>query len=226
MRKSTRSIDKMIEEQVRKWQIMRAEMKKEETPHIPVITISREPGSGGLVLANKLAERLGFDLFHQKIIQGMAESAKVEYWMLETQDEKGLSVLEHWVSSLVNRRHLWPDQHLKQLMKMVATIGEQGRAIIMGRGANFIIPTEKRFSLRIIAPLEVRVKNVSGKFEIPLKEAKRRILRTESDRRAFARKYFYADIAAPLNYDLVINTGTVSIDIAVGFVESAFAQQT
>ena len=92
----------------------------------------------------------------------------------------------------------------------------------MGRGANFILPSKEKFSLRIIASLEIRVKNVSSKFGISLEEAKRRILRTESDRRAFARKYFYADIAAPLNYDLVINTGTVNIDIAVDFVRSAF----
>nr|HID58173.1 hypothetical protein [Desulfobacterales bacterium] len=45
--------------------------------------------------------------------------------------------------------------------------------------------------------------------------------RTESDRRAFIRKFFYADIADPKNYDLVINTGTLTIDAAVEAIRGA-----
>lgn len=52
-------------------------------------------------------------------------------------------------------------------------------------------------------------------FGVTLDEARRRVLRTDSDRRAFIRKYFHADITAPVNYDLVINTGTLSVDAAV-----------
>ena len=157
MQPTKRSIDKMVEEQVQKWQIMLAEHKKEQVSRIPVITISREPGSSGHILAKRLAETFEFDIFHQEIIHGMAESTSVDNWILETLDEKGLNVLEHLISSLVSRHHLWPDQHLKQLVKMVATIGKQGRAIIVGRGANFILPPEERFSLRTVAPLGIRV---------------------------------------------------------------------
>ena len=52
-------------------------------------------------------------------------------------------------------------------------------------------------------------------FNIPENEAKRRIIRTESDRRAFIRKYFNAEIADPVNYDMVVNTGTVGVESAV-----------
>lgn len=221
MQITKRSIDKMIEEQVQKWQIMRAEQKKEQAPRISVITISREPESRGHILTKRLAETFEFDIFHQEIIHGMAESTSVDNWILETLDEKGLNVLEHLVSSLVNRHHLWPDQHLKQLVKIVSAIGKQGRAIIVGRGANFILPPEERLSLRSVAPLEIRVKNASRDFSISVEEAKRRILRTESDRKAFIKKYFNSDISAPLNYDIVINTGKVSMDTAVELVRNA-----
>ncbi len=33
-----------------------------------------------------------------------------------------------------------------------------------------------------------------------------------ADRRAFIRKYFHADIADPLNEDMVLNTGVLTID--------------
>jgi len=211
--KTTRSIHQIIDEQVRKWEMLRTEKRKEED-HIPVITISREPGSGGRIVAERIAERLGYDLFHREIIQEMAQSADISSRVLATLDERGLSVLEDCISELVNERHLWPDQYLKHLMKVVGAIGKHGRAVVVGRGATFILPPEQRFSVRFVAPLEVRVKNVASNFDVSVEEARRRVLRTESDRRAFTRKYFHADIANPNYYDLVVNTGRLSINAA------------
>ena len=75
--------------------------------------------------------------------------------------------------------------------------------------------------MRIVAPLEKRVENVARDFGVPAEEARRRVLRTESDRRAFIRKYFHADISDPANYDLVLNTGALNVDAAVEAVKGA-----
>ena len=222
MMTKTRSIQKIIDEQVKRWEMMRVEKREEAV--MPVITVSREPGSGGRIVAEGVAKRLGLDLFHREIIQEMAQSAHISARLLETLDEKGLSVLEDWVSTLVNEKHLWPDQYLQHLMKVIGTIGKHGRAVIVGRGANFILPPEGIFRVRILAPLEMRVQNVARHFGVPVQEAKRRVLRTESDRRAFVRKYFHADIADPVNYDLMINTGALSIEAAENTVLGALEQ--
>ena len=58
-------------------------------------------------------------------------------------------------------------------------------------------------------------------FDVMTEDARRRIIRTESDRRAFIRKYFNADITDPNNYDIVINTGALEIDKAVEAVIAA-----
>ena len=223
MKTKTRSVLKIIEEQAKKWQIMKAKDKKAAVV-FPVITISREPGSGGRIVATVLAEKLGLDLFHQEIINEMAESAQVSSRILETLDEKGLSVLEEWITSLVDKRHLWPDQYLRHLMKVIGTIGKHGSAVIVGRGANFVLPPEGRIRVRIVAPLDVRVENVSSNFGVSAEDAKRRIIRTESERRAFIRKYFNADITDPINYDLVLNTGTLSIEAAANAIKNALEQ--
>lgn len=213
----TRSVDQIVEEQVRRWQIVQTEEKKKEE-QISVITISREPGSGGNILAKQLAERLQFDLFYQEFIHNMAESAQVSVRLLETLDEKGASVLEEWISSLVDKRHLWPDRYLQHLMKIIGTIGKHGQAVIVGRGANFVLPPEKRLSIRVISPLETRLKNVSQEFGVTVDEARPRVLKTESDRKAFIKKYFNGDIRDPFNYDLIINTGSLHINDAVNAV--------
>lgn len=164
-----------------------------------VITVSRQPGSGGNLVAQGIAEKLGLDLFHQQVIHEMAESANVSARFVQTLDEKAMTVLDEWIASLVDDRHLWPDQYLQHLMKVVGTIGEHGSAVMVGRGANFIVPPSKRMRVRIMAPMGFRIKSVADTFGVTAKVAKRRVVRTESDRRAFIRKYFNADIDDPAN---------------------------
>ena len=106
-------------------------------------------------------------------------------------------------------------------MKVIHVIGKHGRAVIVGRGANFILPLQERFSVRVVAPLEVRVQNVTREYSVSENDAKRRILRRESRRRAFVRQSFHEDIADPLNYDLSLNTGKLSIKSAVNAVIGA-----
>lgn len=224
MKTKTRSIHKIIEEQVQKWQLSKKE-KKKESLMVSVITISRDPGSGGNVFAKSLSEKLDFDLFYQEVVHEIAESARVSALILETLDEKGVSVLEDWISSLVHKQYLWPDQYLQHLMKVIGTIGKHGRAIIVGRGANFILPPDKRLSVRLVAPLETRVKNVAKDFNVDTEEARRRVIRADSDRRAFIRKYFNSDIENPLNYDMVINTGTLNIGAAMDAIKGAMDQK-
>jgi len=127
-------------------------------------------------------------------------------------------VLEEWISSLVDKRHLWPDRYLQHLMKIIGTIGKHGQAVIIGRGSNFVLPPDKRLSIRVIAPMEERIHNLSKELGITVEEAKQKIIKTESDRKAFIRKYFNADIADIFNYDLIINTENLSVNDAINAI--------
>ena len=215
-----KTIEQIIDDQVKRWERIRSEEGRVETTR-PVITFSREPGSGGGIIAKEIAEQLELDFFHHEIIQKMAESASISKRLLETLDERGLSVLDDWTSTLVNEKHLWPDQYLRHLLNVVGAIGRHGGAVIVGRGASFILPPESNLRVRVVAPLETRVNNVVRDFKVPYNEAKRRVIKTESDRRAFIRKYFHEDVAAAVNYDLIINTGKLGIKEAVEAIKGA-----
>ena len=222
METKSRSLEQIVERQVQRWQLLKK--KRPEKQAAPVITFSREPGSGGRNIAETLAKKLSFDIFHQELIHQIAESAHVHHQLLDTVDEKGMNALEEWISSLVNElflvneNRLMPDKYLKHLMKLVGIIGKHGGAVLVGRGSNFILPPERRLRLRVIASLQVRIENVAEEYKVSQKEAKRRIIRTESERRAFIRKYFNADIDDPSNYDLVINTDILTVDAAVSAI--------
>ena len=214
-----KAMHQLIEEQVGRWEILRKEKQADKT--LPVITLSREPGSGGKLVAKAVADRLGLDLFHQELINAMAQNADTTTRVIRTLDERGLSMIEDWVSAAISERHLWPDEVSRLLMRVIGAIGRHGKAIIVGRGANFVLPPGNRFRVRIIAPLELRVNRVAETYGVSKKEAKRHVLRTESDRRAFVRKYFHSDIGDPANYDLILNTGTLSVELAAAAICSA-----
>jgi len=220
----TRSVEKMVEDQVAQWQKLH-KLKKEEPPAgITLVSVSREYGSNGAMLAERIAAELEYNLFHQEVINKMAASAKTSKRIVETLDEKGLNLLEESIAYLVNERHLWPDQYLRHLMRVIGTIGRHERSVIVGRCANFILPPEKTLRVRVIAPLPIRIHTIAKSLEISEADARKQVLKTDSDRRAFSRKYFYADLTDPFHYDLLINTGRTSIDTAVAIVRAAVSE--
>jgi len=219
MQTKKRSSWQLVEEQLVKWNASTSERKGEKTKPGPVITISREAGCGGTKIAKKLATAIGMDLMGGKIIQMVAESVEMSDKVVCTLDEKEITKRDDWLTSLFETRHLWPDQYLHHLTKVIGTIGRHGNAVIVGRGANFILPRKDTFSVRIIAPEELKIKNV---LKTANDEAKRYIIKTDSDRRAFVRKYFNADIEDPSAYDLVINMRSLNADGAVETIMAAF----
>ena len=221
MEKKTVKIEKIVKDQIKKWEKHYPAKDKKEEARIPVITISKEPGAGGNILAEKIAERLDLDIFNRDIIKGIAESAKISASVIETLEKKRLSGVEDFISSLVNKHYLYPGVYLEHLMKVVCTIAEHGRAVIVGRGANFILPPAKRFSVRMVAPLDVRIQNIAHRFSVSAEEAKRRVITRESRRSAFIRQSFNADISDPIHYDLTISTANLSIESAMEAVIGA-----
>ncbi|MCZ7586662.1 MAG: cytidylate kinase-like family protein [Deltaproteobacteria bacterium] len=119
-------------------------------------------------------------------------------------------------------KHLWADEYLRHLMKVVCTIGDHGGAVLVGRGANFVLPPGKALRVRITAPLADRVANLAKGLHIDAGEAMNRIQATESDRAAFSRQYFNKEVADPAHYDLVINSAALGLDGAVRTIEAAY----
>ena len=58
MAKKEVSIDQIVKNQIKKWENQFAGKKAQAEAQIPVITVSMEPGSGGSILAQRIADRL------------------------------------------------------------------------------------------------------------------------------------------------------------------------
>ena len=215
-----RSKEMIVDEQIKKWNSQK--IQKSVKPSLKtVVTISREPGSGGKIVAGRLAENLMYDLFDQDLVKIMAENSNKNQSILKTIDEKGLNLLDEWVTAVVEKNHLWPYEYMKVYLQVIGVIANHGESVIVGRGANFAVNPDIGLRVRIIAPLEVRVSNVVKEYSVPKEEALKRIKKTEAERSAFIRKYFYRDIDDNNNYDLIINMHNLSVNEVVRTIECA-----
>lgn len=218
----TRSIHKIIDEQMKRWEFGK-NRPEPITESINVITISRECGSRGQEVAEKLAQKTGFDLFHHEILEAMIETSKNSKMLLETLDERSMNIVDDIVSTLVNEHHLWPDEYSKLLLKILNTIGKHGNAVILGRGGNCALKKLNALKVRIVAPASIRRAYIQKKFGISSDDAQRQMVSTDSNRTSFVKRYFNCDSSDPANYDLILNTGTLSVDKAVQIIQCAIS---
>jgi cytidylate kinase len=217
-----RPLHKIIEEQINRWE--RGKIKPDPVmKNVTVITISREAGSRGREVAEKLAQNTGFDLFHNEIVESMIETSKNSRRLLETLDERGMNIVEDIVSALVNEHHLWPDEYAKLLLRILNTIAEHGNAVILGRGANCALAKVKALKVRIVAPAGIRRKYLQRTRDLSYDDAEKLMHSTDANRTAFVRRYFNSDATDPANYDLILNTGFLSVDKAVQVIQCAIS---
>jgi cytidylate kinase len=212
-------IEDLVQQQIEKWKSLKNLKKKKAK--IPVITLCMEPGSGGCLIAEEVAKRLDFDFFHRDIIHKISDSARISETVVESLEKDRLSGVQDLIASIIKDHYIHPSIYLDHLMRVIGTIGKHGRAVIVGRGANFIIPQKDRFSVRVIAVEQERIERVAKRFGVPSDQAKRRVLVRENRRRAFVRQSFNADICDPLYYDLILNTSQMSIEAGVEAVIGA-----
>ncbi len=233
----TESMRRILDRQLDRWASLESDRPCHKAPGVKVICVSRQPGSGGKLVAAKVALALGLKYHDRELIQKVAERSKAEQAAVESRDERGHSMFEGWMDALVRQRgllperylrhlHLFPDEYLDSLMAVISDIAEGDGGIIVGRGAHFVIPPADCFRVRIVAPLEERVRNLAHLLDLSSTRARMLVMRRDADRKAFARFYFQQDIADPENYDLVVNTGTFDLGQAADAVVAGFRRVT
>jgi cytidylate kinase len=211
--------EEIIRKQIERWQ-RRGEEKKDDWVHkLSTITVSVEAGSGGTLIAKEVAERLEFDHFDKAMVEIIADSAEISADVVRAMEKQRRSGIEDFIASCIEREYIYPGTYLKHLVHIVTAIGLHGHAVIVGRGANFILPPGERFAVRIAAGEAFRVRNIAERFGISHEDARERVLNRESKRSDFVKKSFHREIADPVHYDLVVNSEGMKVEeIAAGLV--------
>lgn len=175
--------------------------------NLPIITISRERGSGGRPIAYLLAKKLGnpWQVYHKDIVEEIAQEAALEPDLVKQLDESRSNVIRELLDNMFGKKMLTMNSYYKHLLHILATIGAKGHAIVIGRGANFLFPNA--LNVRIVADMPTRIQAMMKYEHISLKEAKKSIEDSDKERNDFIQALFQHDQRKAHHYDMVIRTG-------------------
>lgn len=103
--------------------------------------------------------------------------------------------------------------------QVILEMAQQGNVIIVGRGGHIILKDMPHvLRVLIVAPEEVRIQTLMERMGINRKDAERRIRQSDKERAAYLKRYYNTVHLDPTNYDLVLNTGHLSVDTSVSLI--------
>lgn len=202
-----------------------------------VISISRQYGAGGTVVADDVARRLGYKLVEREIINQVAKEGGVSSkWVEEVEKGAGdrlARLLSEWVATNPMVRNLPDptvefdeDQYRQYLWQVITRTAQEGNVVFVGRGSQYILrefPGVVRCYL--VAGEEERIASLVSRFEVSRERAELVVRREEKKRLAFLRAFKGPDPEEPTLYHMVINTGLVRHEKAADFVCRLAAEQ-
>jgi cytidylate kinase len=185
---------------------------------IRIVTLEREYGSGGAMIAKGLAARLGWKVWDEELTAEIARVAKVDHRAALRCDERCDSLLyrlfkvyargsyERTLPLEGESQMFDADQMVAVLHRVVEDVASRGNSVIVGRGAPYILRNRADvFSVFIYASEEEKIRRIMslGKSE---REAVQLVQEVDSERAAFIRHYFNKEWPLRSLYDLMINS--------------------
>jgi len=201
---------------------------------IRVLTLEREYGSGGGVIATRLAARLGWKLWDHALTEEIARRLDCECGAVEEHEErkdpayyrlfKAFLRGSHEGSQNAPRLRMVDTECVREVArKLMPEIAEAGNCVIVGRGSAYYLGSRAdAFHVFVYAPFEERVRRLRaiGESESEAVESAETV---DRDRAAFIEKYFHVEWPGRHHFHLMVNSG-MGEDVACEIVLDAMAR--
>jgi len=182
-----------------------------------VVTISRETGSGGHSVAQKVARMLGYTLVNKDTIGKIYSRFAC--------DEFGIDV--GYVPDLWSRFDA-PTNDRRALMvdllnQVILALAHLDRMVIVGRSSFAVLAGfSDVIHARIQAPLATRITRMAERAYVPNREyAETLVQQSDKVRAAFIKGFYGSRWDSAKSFDLVIDTGKISQELAVQWLVQA-----
>lgn len=181
---------------------------------MPIITISREMGTGAYGIAKELAKKLKYTLVDGPKLAACAADYGLSIELLQAVDEKPPSY-----NTVEDRSRA---ASLNSIELILLDLASKGNVILYGRGGQDLLKEcGNVLRLRFIADFDERVERFAEREWIDPDLAQELIRRSDHQRGGFIHFYFDRDWDDPLGYDLTFNTSRLSPTAIVDTVIAA-----
>ncbi|MGA7875797.1 MAG: cytidylate kinase family protein [Desulfoferrobacter sp.] len=179
-----------------------------------VITISREPGTGGEEIAARLAGKLGFLLVDKHRLS--------ELWREIDLDESKLFHIDEDIPSEAQLLDDETEAFIRVVPDLLVQLAEEHDLVVIGRGSQGLFRDRPgTLHVRIVGSRKFRIQQLQSHEGLSAREARRRLRQLEDQRSRYIRFLYRLKWTDPNFYDLVLRMDHLSIEQALNFLESA-----
>jgi len=202
---------------------------KDKQDHEPlIITISRDYGALGEIIAQKLADCLGIPVYDQEILDMVAKRTKVDKFYLKQHDEQGDAGITTFLYSLVSGSTATMQSYRRALYDVILDLARKD-CILIGRGAHLILTGRKVFRVRIVGSRLVCAQRIAEESKTPLLEAEQKVYEINNKRHKsitnlFSESFEHCSLEFAKNFDLIINTDHIPAEGAMPLILLAMQQ--
>jgi len=191
-----------------------------------VITISRHFGAGGRTLGEMVSKRLGYAFYDNEVIQLVSIKAKVSEEEVEFLEKDTRGAFKKLISGIapksmhdlvLSRKQGAIDEevYIDVLRKIITEIADEGNAVIIGRGSQYILEDSPDvYHVLITADMEDRIKFMQEKHDFTHEQAVKAVNDEEKRRANLYSKFDQTDYDQPDRYHLVLNTSLINLESA------------
>ena len=185
-----------------------------------IITVGRQLGSGGRIIAKELSQILGISFYDKELIQRVSVESGVSSKFFEKADESVNPALTGGLLTDFFQDVFLSNESLFQLQsEVIRKIAETESAVFVGRCADYVLRDHPRsVHLFISANIDDRVERLAKYQGISAEKSLALIEKTDKKRAAFYNYYSNKTWGAAKSYDLCINTSALGMDATTSFV--------
>ena len=184
-----------------------------------IITVGREFGSGGHVIAEALAKRFSIPLYDDNLLQVIAEQKNVDHDELKKYDEVPKNIFLH---RSINGHRSSPEEHIAEMQfSLMKTMAESGKSfIVVGRCAEHVLKGHPHLiSIFVLGDYECKRARIASLHNISSEEAEKMIRYKDKKRKTYHNFYCSGKWGDSRNYDLSVNSSRLGIDMTVDMLE-------
>lgn len=192
-----------------------------------IITISREFGSGGRLIGEKLATRLGIEFYDKSIIQLAAEKSGLSYQFIEQNEENITNSMLFNLPAATSYSNFRTATYFdtpvndKTFLAQAEVIRELAKnsCVIVGRCADYILRDNPAvIKLFITSDFDERVRRAVEEYRFPSEAAEDKIRKIDKSRSNYYKYYTGESWGNIHNYDLIVNSSFTGILGAVSVI--------
>jgi len=171
-----------------------------------VITVGREHGSGGHMVARKLAELLGIPCYHKEMITLAAKKSGLSEDIIKMHEQKKTSSFLYSLQMSVQTLPISDMVYIAQ-SNIIKDLAKTESCVIVGRCADYILKDFANcFNIFVYAPFEHRMNRVRDHYGCEEKNLERYITRKDRERADYYQFNTHMKWGDYKNYDLLLNS--------------------